>query len=93
MKEITDKTYCLVTRSLGKIWLTENQAKQIKQLILQDKQTIVLGDNLIMKNDIAGLVTGEHINSLDKEKRGMWKCKYDKWHSKNEECGHDGKHW
>lgn len=91
--KLTDKTHCLVTRSLGKIWLTKNQAQQVKQLILQDKQTILLGEDIIMKSDITGLVSSERIAQLDHEKRGDWKCKYDQWHQRGEQCGHDGKRW
>lgn len=92
MNKITDKTHCLVTRNLGKIWLTENQANQVKQMIVTGKQAIVIGSDVIMQNDIAGLVSGDRIAELDHEKRGEWKCKYNQWHAKGEQCGHDGKH-
>lgn len=94
---ITDKTYCLVTRSLGKIWLTKSQAIQVKNMIITDKQTIIIGDNLVMKNDIAGMLTGADLEAMQeekqREKRGEWKCKHDRWHQRGEQCGHDGKHW
>lgn len=92
--EITDKTHVLVTRSLGNIYVTEIEANALTVTIASGKaKHVVIGGDLIMLNDVAGITSGETIRNLEKKKQGQWQCKYDRWHEKNDQCGHDGNHW
>lgn len=87
---LTDKIYRLIT-SVGIYNLTEiEKNKLVKSL---DAQYIQIDGDIIMTHQIRGIVHGDRLLDLDKIKKGEWKCKYDQWHTKGEQCGHDGKHW
>ncbi len=85
---ITDKTHVIQTRSLGRHWVTENQAAQVKAAIVTNLNFIEIEGNLIMVSDIAGIVSAAQIEELDQIKRGDWKCKYNHWHQKGNTCAH-----
>lgn len=90
---LTDKTHCLVTRNIGKFYITKIQANKVKEAITKDVKIITIDDSIIMVNDIVGIVTGEQIKDLEHKRMGEWKCKYNQWHQRGEQCGHDGKRW
>jgi hypothetical protein len=90
---ITDKTKCLLTREGVEIWVNEEQAEKISQLILtaKDNKLIEVEGEIISVNSISGIYTAEKIEILRRKRQGEWQCEYCKrWHKKFEECGCQG---
>jgi len=92
-QEITDKTKCLLTREGIEIWINDNQAEAISQLILiaKDNKLIDVEGETISVNSISGIYSAQKIEELRRRKQGQWQCEYCKrWHNRNEECGCQG---
>lgn len=72
-----------------KIWITDEQAEQIKKAIDNgyDREVIDIAGRLIPTRYLT-LLKAEDNNLLEREKKGDWKCDAGYWHTKGEECGH-----
>ncbi len=92
-KEITNKTKCVLTGTGMEIWISEEQAHNISELINRKTgvQIIELEDCLISINDIKGIYPAQYIYDNRKRRAGMWQCdSCERWHKKGEECGCEG---
>jgi hypothetical protein len=88
-KEITTKNKCLLTREGIEIWVDENQAEKISQLISTAKENklIEIEGETISVNSISGIYSAEKIYELRKKKQGMWQCeKCGRWHNRYDIC-------
>lgn len=90
MKEISDKTHVLQTRSTGRYYLNQQQADAISGMLSQEQPQdfIRVDGHLLASNDITGIVSGDQIAALDHTKKGDFKCKYEYWHARGETCAH-----
>lgn len=87
--QLSDKTHVVTTRQGGRFYVTAKQANNVKMLLSGGGQGfVVVGESLIRVDDVNGVLTGEDIENADHQKRGEWKCKYDKWHERGQGCGH-----
>lgn len=84
----TDKTHCVIAPFIGKFWVNEKQADEVTKAMSSGDKVIKIGDSVIRAKSITAVVTGEHIETMDRERRGEWLCKHGYWHQKNEQCGH-----
>jgi len=92
-QEITNKTKCLLTREGIEIWIDENQAEKISELILTAKNNklIEIDGETISIGSISGIYSGQIIENLRRKKQGDWECEYcHRWHKRGEECGCQG---
>jgi hypothetical protein len=81
-----------VTRNLGRLLLTPDQAAQVKSKLLDSSTKAVLVEgNLIMVSDIQGVVNGSQLRDADRVKGGDWKCqKHGNWIPRGNKCGYCG---
>lgn len=87
-KEITDKRFCVVTIGLGRFWVDGDQAKRITSMLNEDR-IVKIGEDTIRTKEIRGVVTGERIKDIDRNKQGEWQCSHGYWHEKHQQCGHN----
>jgi len=87
-QEITNKTKCLLTREGIEIWVDDNQAEKISQLILTAKENklIEVEGETISVNSISGIYSAQKIEELRRKKQGQWQCKYGNWHNRYDIC-------
>lgn len=89
MNTITDKTYCLITKHRIQIWVNKaTRDSIIKMMKAGGDKTVLVNDNAISLDGLA-IYTAETMANNDKVKRGEWKCKYNYWHERNQQCGHN----
>ena len=87
-QSITDKLYILVLKGNVRIWLNKKEFEGAKESIRQEIAFIEIGGKIISKDAILYIVPRAELDEAEKIKRGEWKCKFDKWHERNQECGH-----
>lgn len=90
MRELTDKTHVLVTRSLGRFYITEAQATKLMTVLQGDSKMVMIDKAMVMTNDITGIVSGDQIEQIERIRRGDWQCKFNKWHIRGQQCAHNG---
>lgn len=91
MKKLTKQLCCLLTRQEIEIWIDKEKADKIKEyLIKHDKNGFIIIENQMFQvKDIVGIFDAIYLEERKRRKEGQWKCKYNKWHPKGEECrGH-----
>jgi hypothetical protein len=90
--EISDKTQVLLTRSVGRFYLTPDQAERVKAALKNPSiNHVEFEGNLIMTHEIQGIIDGAQIKIADDIKRGEWKCaKHNNWIPKGKICGYCG---
>ena len=86
-QQITDKTYCILVRGGYKVYIREDQFKNI-QASLAELEVINLDQGFIFRSSVIGILLASEIETQDKIKRGDWKCAYGEFHSRGQECGH-----
>ena len=85
----TDKIYCAVLKGQYKIYLNKQEFDFIGKIINSDATVIQIGDKIIIKDSILFVIPARDIEDGDRIKHGDWKCRYNEWHIKGEECGHN----
>jgi len=88
----TNKTKCLLTKQGIEIWISNDQAIKISQLMnMGDHKNIDIEEEIVSIHNIEGIFNADRIYEQRKRKAGQWQCEYCKrWHSKFEECGCQG---
>lgn len=89
MNEITDKTYCIITNYGNKLYITEEQYRQIYNNFDKLESIKIKNQGIINKKYVVMIAKASEIIEEDKKRQGMWKCRYGYWHKKGEECGHN----
>lgn len=89
-KELTDKTYAVVTLDGVEIWITKEQKEKVEEALTAQEvpRFLRIDDRLVQVNGIRSIVKGEDLKYKEKIKRGDWKCEYGEWHIRGEECAH-----
>jgi len=85
-KQITDKIYCILLRSGIRIWVDKLKSIELTAQIRGGGNLFEIEGQVVNKSDISGIFTADKIDELDKEKRGMWKCKFNVWHNRYDIC-------
>lgn len=84
--EITDKTHVLVTR-LGDYWVSQERGAKIMAIKQQDPNAqFEIDGSYITAPSIEGLLNAGQYNDLQCKRRGMWQCKWQQWHNRNDNC-------
>lgn len=86
--ELAKEQMCIFMRSGVEIWLDKEKAQQIMDDLEKgniDKFFQVEGQ-LVNVVEIVGILTPKNMEEVQKVRRGMWKCKYNQWHTKNDHC-------
>ena len=83
---ITDKTWFVDYKGF-QIWITEEQKKALESQIEEGKDFVNIEGRTLPINNVA-ILSGQDNDRRERIKRGDWKCRYDEWHTKGEECGH-----
>ncbi|MCK9597070.1 hypothetical protein M0R19_07850 [Candidatus Pacearchaeota archaeon] len=91
-KLLTNKTKCLLTKQGIEIWIDDNQAEKLSQLMnMNDIKIIEIEGETISVYSIEGIFNADKIYEQRKRKTGQWQCEHCKrWHPKFEECGCQG---
>ena len=88
MNEITNKTYCIITNYGNKLYITEEQYQNIFKNFDNVESIKIKNQGIINKKYIVMIARASEIEEDDKKRNGMWKCEYNYWHPKGEQCGH-----
>jgi len=83
-KEISKKLMCLIMRNGIQIWFDEDQARQIKQLLANSKESkfVEFKDEVFNTADVSGIFKAKNMGDFNRVKRGQWQDKYGGWHDK-----------
>jgi hypothetical protein len=87
-QQITDKTYCVMLADNYKTYLNKNEAEFLSKAFEQGKEVVRVGEKTFFKFGVRFILPASEIGREDRIKRGDWKCEYDYWHRRGEECGH-----
>lgn len=88
-KELKKQYWMLVTQ-LGDYEIDEKQRKYIERLINTDNSAMIdVESNLISVRSIYGILTPLEYTNYTHKRRGGWKCKYNHWHEKGQQCAHN----
>ena len=88
-KELSKNLMCIKIGEI-EIWAEVEKIKHIIS-ILSDKnapQFIQVEDEIINRSYITGIFKAKTMEDLTRRKNGYWKCKWNYWHAKNEQCAH-----
>lgn len=87
-KQIATIQKCVLLRQDIEIWVSEEKAKQIRDLLLGNfnGRFIKIEDRIINVADITGVFSAQDLEEVRRRKQGQWKCEYGNWHEKKEEC-------
>jgi len=91
-QEITTKTKCLLTKQGIEIWIDNNQAEKISELINKAEVKIIeIEGQTISVWSIEGMFDAEYVYRQRKVKAGMCECEFCKrWYPRFKECGCQG---
>lgn len=84
--ELTDKTHVLVTR-LGDFWVNQKRGTDIMAIKMRDPNAqFEMDGSFITAPSVDGLLSAKEYNDLQCKRRGMWQCKWEQWHNRNDNC-------
>ena len=88
MNNVTVKEMCLLTKLGIEIWMPEEKATKLQKVMNSGDlpEFIQIEGRSIGKFEIAGIFYPIDLEEYNNRKQGKYKCKYGKWHKKNEEC-------
>jgi hypothetical protein len=89
MNELARKEKCVLMRSDIEKWIEWEKAEQL-ELILQgltSHKFIKIEGETVNTADIEGVYKPESLEEMKRRKNGEFKCKYNKWHSRQTKCG------
>ena len=88
MNEISNKTYVIKMSDGTLIYISQEQADNLKQILQSENKTFIdVEGQAISTRYINGIFTAEVIDSEIRRKNGQWKCEYGTWHDKGQQCG------
>ena len=86
-KELSKDLLCLLTREGIEIWFEKSKIREVEEKLEYNK-FINIDGNTISVSNVSGLFTAQAVEEMRRRKNGEWKCKYDYWHSRGDQCGH-----
>ena len=85
--EIAQKQLVLRMKSGIEIWIDEDKADKVMSYLQTQKTGFgTIEGRLVNLVEIEGIFSPIDLLELSYRKQGMWKCKYNNWHNKNEDC-------
>lgn len=86
-RELSKNLMCILVRGGIEIWLEEGKARRFQQILQNTNGDFIeIGGESINRRDITGVFKATTMEDATRRKNGQWKCKYNTWHSKGEEC-------
>ena len=85
-KEISKKLMCVQIRGGQELWMEDEQADRLKQILLSSKESkfIEYAGQVMNTADISGIFSAEVMEDKTRRRNGQWKGKDGKWHDKGE---------
>lgn len=88
MNEVAKQQKVIVTR-VGVFWVDLDRAQSIDAIRQSDPNAIIdIDGSMISASQIYATLTPSQYSNYQMEKRGMWQCQWQKWHSKFDTCEH-----
>jgi hypothetical protein len=85
--EIAKKQLVLRMKSGIEIWIDEDKADKVMSYLQTQKTGFgTIEGRLVNLVEIEGIFSPTDLEELAYRKQGMWKCKYNNWHNKNDDC-------
>lgn len=86
-QELSKNLMCIVIRGGVEIWVEAEKLENLKAMI-QAKELIQIGNNIINPVDISGIFEAKEMEDRNRRKNGQYKCQHGFWHEKFDQCGH-----
>ena len=89
-QEITKKQKCIVMRNGAEIWVEEEVANQLNQVLsnLVSSKFIIIGERTLNTADITSILPAKDMEDITRRKNGQYQCGYGHWHEKGDQCSH-----
>ncbi len=86
--EISKKQMCVLMRSGVEIYIDDEKAKKLQQLLknLSTHIFIDFENRSFNTADITGVFTPQDLEDLKRRKNGQYKCQWGVWHDRQEIC-------
>ena len=84
-KEISKNLICISLMSGKEIWIEKDRLPALEDA-LKNSQFINIDGNLVNKSIIEGSFKPDIMEDSTRRKNGEWKCQYNVWHKKFQEC-------
>lgn len=90
--ELANQQMCIYLRNGIEIWVDKEIAMDFgHDLEKGDRAVVKIGGQYINSVEVVGIFDPIYLDELKRRKLGQYKCKYGKWHNKEEDC-ECGKH-
>jgi len=87
MNDLAKEQMCVRLKSGAEIWVDAGKVDILRQFLENTKNGFVqIGNEFINIQDISGIFTPKAMEEYRNIWRGLWKCKHDTWHERNEKC-------
>lgn len=88
IKEVSKKQMVILMRSGVEIWVDDERAKKLQQLLKNLSVNIFIDFDGRSFNtaDITGVFTPQDLEDLKRRKNGQYKCQWGIWHDRQEVC-------
>lgn len=75
-------------RSGVEIWVEHEKASTLQEIInnLTSSRFIHFEGQTVNTADIVGIFSAQTMDDHTRRKNGQWRCEYDKWHDRSQEC-------
>jgi len=94
---IAKKQKCLLMRNDIEIWIDEDRAGEIENVLIDNPRAIVKFEGRLLNSvDIVGIFLPADLDDLKRRKQGQWKCKHGNWQAKEDStcsCGQRHENW
>ena len=89
-QEITKELMCIKVREGMEVWVEKEKIENLIAMLINHRtgKFIKVEGELINTVDVVGIFTAETMEDITRRKNCQWKCLYNFWHSKGEECAH-----
>lgn len=79
---------CVVMRSGMEFWISLDEAQKLEAILMKSEhhKFIAIAGETINTADLAGIFAPITLDDYHRQKRGYWKCDFDKWHPRNQDC-------
>lgn len=78
---------CVKLKTGAEIWVDNEKVGVLRDFLQEAKSGFVqIGEEFINIHDISGIFTPHAMEEYRNIWRGLWRCKHDTWHERNERC-------
>jgi len=88
MNELANKQKCLIQRNGVQIWLDDEKAEKLQQILsaITEHKFIQFDGRTINTADCTGIYLPIDMDDMSKRKNGQWQCNKGTWHDKSSKC-------